>query len=82
MKLLVGVLLSCSLLFAMVDINHADSKELTSLKGIGKSKAEKIIEYRKSNGCFKSINELVNVKGIGKGIVTKNESQMKITSCK
>jgi len=82
MKVLVGLFLSVGLLFAMVDINKADVKELTTLKGVGKGKAIKIVEYRKANGCFKDIMELTKVKGIGKGIVKKNHSEIKITPCK
>lgn len=48
-----------------VNINTATSEELQTLSGIGKSKAEKIISYRQSNGAFKSVDELTNVSGIG-----------------
>lgn len=48
-----------------VNINSDNIFELTSLKGIGKAKAEAIIEYRKENGDFISIDELKEVPGIG-----------------
>ena len=48
-----------------VNINTADQELLTQLPGIGPVTAEKIIEYRKTNGNFKSIDELTEVKGIG-----------------
>ena len=48
-----------------IDINQADSTELTSLPGIGTSTAEKITAYRDAHGPFKSVDELLNVKGIG-----------------
>ncbi|MDR0665252.1 MAG: helix-hairpin-helix domain-containing protein [Helicobacteraceae bacterium] len=57
--------LFCNLLFGVVNINTADAKELSSLKGIGTVKAEAIIEWRNANGSFKSIDELTQVKGIG-----------------
>lgn len=47
-----------------VNINTATKEELTSLSGIGDSKAKSIIEYRKINP-FKSIEDLKNVNGIG-----------------
>ena len=48
-----------------VDLNQADPMELTTLPGIGSSTAAKISAYRDANGPFKSIDELLNVKGIG-----------------
>ncbi len=49
-----------------VDINSASLLELIKLKGIGKSTAKKIIVYRNTYGAFDSIDELTNIKGIGK----------------
>ncbi len=48
----------------LVNINTADADRLMTLTGIGKSKAEKIIAYRQSNGPFKSIEDIMNVSGI------------------
>lgn len=56
---------------AVVNINTATIEELMTLKGIGKSKAEKIIEYRNTNGGFGSIEDLKNVSGIGEAIYAK-----------
>lgn len=49
----------------LVNINSADLKGMTSLPGIGKSTAERIIQYRTDHGKFKKKEELTNVKGIG-----------------
>ena len=48
-----------------VNINTATQTELETLNGIGPSTASKIIEYRKQNGNFQSIEEIQNVSGIG-----------------
>jgi competence protein ComEA len=48
-----------------IDINQAGPDELTKLPGIGTSTAAKISAYRDANGPFKSVDELMNVKGIG-----------------
>jgi competence protein ComEA len=49
-----------------VDINIASAEEIAAaLKGVGRTKAEAIVRYRETNGKFKFIDELVNVKGIG-----------------
>ena len=50
---------------AKVNINEADQAQLETLNGIGPSKAQKIIQYREENGDFQSIEELMNVSGIG-----------------
>jgi len=68
MKVLVMLALGMSFLFGAVDINSASVKELSSLKGIGNAKA--IVSYRKGH-CFKNVNELSMVKGIGKKTVEK-----------
>ncbi|MGQ9856376.1 MAG: ComEA family DNA-binding protein [Fervidobacterium sp.] len=48
-----------------ININSAGIEELQKLPGIGPSKAQEIISYRTKNGPFRSINEIMNVKGIG-----------------
>ncbi len=48
-----------------VNINTATESELDTLDGVGPSTAKAIIQYRNSNGPFKSIEEIKNVKGIG-----------------
>jgi competence protein ComEA len=53
---------------AFVNINTADAGELMSLPGIGEAKANSIIEYRKANGSFKTIEELMNIPGIKEGL--------------
>ena len=56
-------------------------KDFTSLKGIGTKKAEAIVKYRTSVKCFKSIDELTNVKGIGDKTIAKNKSDLKLDKC-
>lgn len=54
-----------------VNINKASKAELMTLKGVGESMADKIIEYRESNGNFKDIDELKLVSGMGEGKFNK-----------
>jgi competence protein ComEA len=51
--------------FAAVNLNTATQTELESLEGVGPVKAQAIVDYRKKNGGFKSVDELEKVDGIG-----------------
>ena len=50
---------------AVVNINTASVHHLQRISGIGETKARAIVEYREAHGGFKSVDELVNVSGIG-----------------
>ena len=62
-----------------IDINTASKSHLMSLAGIGEGKADAIIEYRKTNGPFKSIEEIKNVKGIGESIYQKIKDKIEVS---
>ncbi len=55
----------------LVNINTASKAELTTISGIGETKALAIIEYRSLNGSFKSVTDLLNVNGIGEALFDK-----------
>ncbi len=60
-----------------VDLNTADVSTLQrELSGVGEAKAKAIIAYRDSNGPFASVDELLEVKGIGKAILDKNREKI------
>jgi comEA protein len=50
---------------APVNLNTATSEQLQEVPGIGPATAEKILQMRKSYGAFKSVNDLLAVRGIG-----------------
>ena len=59
-----------------VNINTATLEELQTIKGIGKKKAEAILQYRKEHGAFRTNEDLLQVKGIGKKALEAIESQV------
>ncbi len=64
---------------AKVNLNAADAETLRrDLFGIGAAKAKAIIAYRESNGPFTAVDELLEVKGIGKALLEKNRDRLVI----
>lgn len=60
----------------VVNINTADMETLVTLKGVGPKKAEAIIAWRDANGGFKSVDQLLEVKGIGAAILDANRENL------
>lgn len=61
-----------------ININRATSKDLQKLSGIGPSKAGSIIDYRKEIGRFQSVDELLDVSGIGDKTLEKIKDKISI----
>lgn len=62
-----------------IDLNNADITALAELPGIGPKIAERIDAYRQANGPFKSIDDLINVKGIGSAKFEKLKSLITVS---
>jgi len=54
-----------------VDINRADAEELTAIPGVGKTLAQRIVDFRDEHGPFKRVEDLLKVKGIGEKSLEK-----------
>ncbi|WP_426203131.1 ComEA family DNA-binding protein [Pseudomonas sp. TWP3-1] len=64
---------------AKVDLNGADAATLQKeLAGVGEAKAQAIVAYRDTNGPFSSVDELLEVKGIGKAILDRNRDKLEV----
>ena len=62
----------------ILNINRATAKELDKLPGIGPVIAGRIIEFRKVNGAFQSIDDLRKVQGIGASTLEKFKSKIRV----
>ena len=62
----------------LININRANAKELEKLPGIGPVLASRIIEYRKANGAFGSIDELKKIPGIGGSKLEKFREKIRV----
>ncbi len=81
--LIFSLLFASAHLLAAVNINTATAEQIAeAMKGVGPSKAQAIVDYRKNHGPFKSVDELVKVKGIGLKTVEKNREQLTVTGTK
>ncbi len=80
---IVGMFLLSSVTFAaeQVNINTADTSALASaLSGVGETKAAEIVRYREQNGPFENVDQLAEVKGIGKVLVQRNFDRIRLSA--
>ena len=61
-----------------ININTATLEDLNGISGIGESKAKSIIEYRNSNGLFRTIEDIKNVSGIGDSLFEKIKNNITV----
>ncbi|MFA0810806.1 ComEA family DNA-binding protein [Microbulbifer epialgicus] len=74
-----GELNSVEQLVSEVNVNSASALELAEkLDGVGKARAQLIIEYREKHGPFTSVDQLLNVKGIGAATLEKNREKIRL----
>lgn len=63
----------------MLDLNAADAATLQKeLAGIGKAKAEAIVKYRDTHGPFTSVDELLEINGIGSALLERNRDKLMV----
>lgn len=63
----------------LININNASEDELIeNLNGVGPVMAKRIISYRETHGGFSSINELMNIKGIGEKVFEKIKNDVTV----
>ena len=76
---IVGLLAPIWALAGPVDLNTADAAMLAKeLDGIGMARAKAIVEYRERNGKFRSVDEILNVKGIGPQVLEQNKGNLQV----
>ena len=64
----------------LIDINKASAEQSAqALDGIGLSKARAIVEYRRVNGAFGSLESLEAIKGIGASTIANNKNRIRIS---
>lgn len=74
---LLWVALFASVSMAAVDVNNGSREELMSIKGIGATLADRIIQGR----CFEKMEDLQKVKGIGAKKLEKIQSELEVGPC-
>ena len=63
---------------AVADINSASADELQLISGIGPKLAARIIQYRKTNGQFQAVKDIMKVKGVGQSKFEKIRDQLTV----
>ena len=73
----VAGLMSAVAMAGPVNVNTADAETIAAeLQGVGLSRAKAIVEYREAHGPFKSVDELIEVSGIGERTLEMNRSNI------
>ena len=62
----------------VININTANKEQLMKISGVGKTKAEAIIEHREKNGDFKKKEDITKVRGIGKATFEKIKDKIEV----
>lgn len=74
---LFGWLMSVAVWASPVNVNQASAEEIAAaLNGVGQTRAEAIVAYRKAHGDFKTVEALSQVKGIGTKTIEKNKADI------
>ena len=68
----------CIMAAEKINLNTANFEELTRLKGIGPTYAQRIIDYREKHGPFERIEDLMKVKGIGPKTFNANKHMITV----
>ncbi|WP_295797976.1 ComEA family DNA-binding protein [uncultured Microbulbifer sp.] len=64
---------------AVVNVNTATAEELSEvLVGVGESRAALIVQYREQHGEFTSVEQLLEIKGIGMATLEKNKERIQL----
>ena len=77
--MLLAMLLFSGFALAAININTATVQELEALNGVGPVKAQAIVDYRKANGPFKSVEQIKDVKGIGDATFDKIKGDISVS---
>ena len=64
----------------LIDLNDASATELTKLPGIGPKRAEAIVTFREQHGGFRSVAQLLRIKGIGRAMLRKLRPLVTVTA--
>ncbi len=85
-SMMVGLALFCGAgaVFAqeeVIDLNSASAEQLMTLKGVGRKRAEEIVALRVSKGCFASVDDLKEVKGVGEKTLEHWRPFVKTSEC-
>ncbi|GGP25367.1 ComEA family DNA-binding protein [Silvimonas amylolytica] len=76
---LIGLFLIMGSALAAVNINTATLEQLETIKGIGPSKAQAIIDYRTKNGPYKTPEDIMKVSGIKEGTYNKIKGDISVS---